>query len=731
MNANTDSAETSNLISSIPEGSLEQRIAELEAQIKQLNNALKKSNRAIERLRRDKTYMASINDQVVRMRDLYEQENKRQIMYNEIILSNAPDMFCVLDENQRLLMATELFFQFFGISKEKLWDGLYLSDIVYAYINQDAADKVINALLPGGRHEAAQQFEIVKDGQLYDIDANIRSVRNDDGTFSGYVVTLRDVTELVQAKARAERADRAKSDFLANMSHEIRTPIHAVLGLNEMVIRETKEPATQEYAQNIQRAGQSLLAIINDVLDISKIESGKMEIVEAPYEFSSLLNDMVNMISIKAKQKGLKFTIDVDPGIPNELQGDETRLRQIMVNILNNAVKYTRAGNVAATITGERQDDQTILLKIAVADTGIGIRPEDQGKLFRNFERLNLAENRTIEGTGLGLAITAGLVEKMRGRITVESEYGTGSTFTVYLPQVYLKDEGIGDFTERYRLFLQHKQTYQESFTAPGAKILVVDDNEMNLLVAERLLRNTQVQITLCRSGRECLDKIAQEHYDVVLLDHMMPEMDGVETLQRALTLPESKCKGTPFIALTANAVAGVREKYLAIGFQDYMSKPVDPQKLEKLLQHYIPLQKVRPRDEESFAAQVAVKPERGNCLDPKTGLEFSAGMEDMYREFLEIFCEMMPEKQAALQTSIDKQDWESYTVTVHALKSNALNIGGKPLSELAYNLEQAGKKIRNGEERQARIDWILLNHPRCMILYEETVQEALAYLNS
>ena len=408
--------------------------------------------------------------------------------------------------------------------------------------------------------------------------------------------------ELREARDDALRANQAKSDFLANMSHEIRTPLNAILGMNEMIMREAKG-TMKEYAYNVKSAGETLLAIINDILDFSKIESGKMEIIPVSYSLSSVLNDIYNMVSYKAGQKGLEFTINVSPTIPDALHGDEVRLRQVLVNILNNAVKYTPKGSVTFTVQAGDSgiSDDSLELEFICQDTGLGIKEEDKKKLFSKFQRLDMKKNRNIEGTGLGLAITTSLVQMMHGSISVESTYGEGSTFTVRLPQRVEHYEPMGDFKKRIEKFLEEQESYQESFTAPDARILVVDDTEMNLIVVQSLLEKTQIQIDTCFSGMECLDMIKDTHYDIVFLDHMMPEMDGIETLKRAKELKGSKCKKTPFVALTANAVSGVREMFLANGFDDYISKPVDGKTLESVVQKFLPEDKVLPVTHEEF----------------------------------------------------------------------------------------------------------------------------------
>ena len=401
---------------------------------------------------------------------------------------------------------------------------------------------------------------------------------------------------LVSEKEAAEQSSSAKSQFLANMSHEIRTPINAVLGMNEMILRESDDTNVLAYSENIRTAGTTLLGLINDILDFSKIEAGKMEILPVDYDLSSVINDLVNMIRTRAEDKGLLLKLDFNETTPKLLRGDEVRIKQVITNILTNAVKYTEKGSVAFRIGYEKaaDDPESVYLDVSVKDTGIGIKPEDLTKLFSKFERIEEKRNRNIEGTGLGMNITKSLLEMMGSRLEVESVYGEGSTFSFRLKQKVVKWDALGDYEASYRASVSGTKKSKGKFTAPDATVLVVDDTPMNLAVFQSLLKRTLAQIDTAASGDEGLALASGKKYDIIFLDHMMPKKDGVETLHELRAQTENPNLQTPTVCLTANAISGAREQYLAAGFDDYLTKPVDADKLEKMLLRYLPQEKLK-----------------------------------------------------------------------------------------------------------------------------------------
>lgn len=497
----------------------------------------------------------------------------------------------------RIIYYNESFQKFFHLENEqilgehKFYENIITERSLDEAIEMVNAEKMYEGAFPArtldGKKMLDIRFTVILDH--FGETRCVMNVINDVTDREEILASLEKQTALAEEnRLAAVRANQAKGDFLANMSHEIRTPMNAIIGMNEMVMREEISPKAAQYSQDIHNAGQTLLAIINDILDFSKIESGKMEIVPVVYELSSLLNDVLVMVAGKVRDKELKLVADVSPDIPHQLYGDEIRIRQIILNLINNAVKYTEKGSVTLKVGFEQAAPKKLELKISVADTGIGIKEEDIGKLFNSFQRVDMAVNRNVEGTGLGLAITRQLVEQMEGSIEVESVYGQGSTFRVSLPQTVMDEEPLGDFASAVA---GHRQDEQEemSFVAPDARILIVDDNKVNLVVAKGLIRETKIQTDGVLSGEEALEKVKTNKYDIILLDHMMPVMDGIETLKRMREQEENMSRDAAVIALTANAISGSREMYIAAGFEDYLSKPINALHYKEMLRKYLP----------------------------------------------------------------------------------------------------------------------------------------------
>lgn len=488
-----------------------------------------------------------------------------------------------------------------------------------------------------------------------------------------------------EARKAAEEADRAKSIFLARVSHEVRTPINAVLGMNEMILREQLSPTIRKYSSNIDSAGHTMLSLINDILDFSKIESGRLEIIPIDYSTMNLLKDSVSLVAILARNKGLEIKVENDPETPSVLRGDEIRVRQVITNLLTNGIKYTHQGSVTLRLEYINDDEDTILMKITVSDTGIGISDENLDKLFESFQRVDESKNRNIEGTGLGLPISKQLVELMGGTIEVRSEIGKGSTFTVWIPQKAVSTAPMGEFGFDVYAVGSGTEYRAIDYDASYAKVLVVDDMPINLDVIEAMLTSTGCTIVRAGSGPECLEKVNSSKYDIIFLDHMMPEMDGIETLKRFKSDENNPNRSTPVVVLTANAVQGAREMYLEAGFDDYITKPVNSANLIETMAKF-----VKPADNPlSF-------------LDTSAGIVNCGGTRERYINIL---------KGMVAKNLIDtinecfaKEDWKNYYVYLHGTKSNLRVIGCSGLPDKAYELEKAGRAgdaeyIRNNHE--------------------------------
>ncbi|MBQ8526859.1 MAG: response regulator [Lachnospiraceae bacterium] len=569
----------------------------------------------------------------------------------------------------------------------------------------EIAEKVKKEFLSG-----KEEYRI--DGRDYQIAV---SQVSDGGSVLGYAVTMTDITKLKQYMADLERlsneaneANKAKSHFLASMSHEIRTPINTMLGMNEMIVREAISENVAGYAENIREAGRSLLSIINDVLDFSKIESGKMEVIPVQYNVASVIHDIVNMVEFKAREKGLEFIIEADEKLPSRLFGDDVRLRQIILNILSNAVKYTNEGSVTFRVSGRLLENNNYLLHVEVEDTGIGIKEEDKGKIFNSFQRLEEVKNRNIEGTGLGMSITTSFLLMMGSKLELKSEYGKGSVFYFDLEQEVVDSTPVGSMKQI--LELQSESPIQSgcSFEAPEAKVLVVDDNRMNLEVFLGLLKHTQMQIVTAESGKEALALLKRNEFDIIFMDHMMPGMDGIETFEEAKRrwkeLPDKMMtpESVPVIILTANAIYGAKEMYLQKGFTDYLSKPIDYHELEEMVVNKLPKDKVafveRPVPSDDLSLQqenkMSLEDEKFRRLR-KYGIDLEAGLRNMggsietYDEILTIYFEELPDKLERLRQNGNLGDMSAYSIDAHSVKSTSASIGAMELSEMAKMHEE------------------------------------------
>lgn len=511
------------------------------------------------------------------------------------------------------------------------------------------------------------------------------------------IKTGKDLLGAEKHKQEAIVAREAQAKFLANMSHEIRTPINAVIGMNEMILRENEDETVEEYAMNIKRASNMLLELVNEILDFSKIESGQLEIVEGKYYLADIIHDEKLLLDTRIGEKPIDIQIEVDKKIPSVLYGDEIRLKQILTNILSNAAKYTEKGTITLKVFFQWINSERISLCFQIKDTGAGIKEEDLPTLFEEFKRLDMSKNRNVEGTGLGLNIVKQLVYLMQGNIYVDSVYGKGSTFTVFIPQKVLDSSPIGEYEQSVHKSTRRVGSVKTHFIAPKARVLVVDDNAMNLTLMKALLKRTRMEVDTVSSGKECLKLTRQKKYHIILMDHMMPGMDGVETLHALRSEASNSNKDTVVIALTANAVAGSREMYLEYGFDNYFAKPIQADRLDEMLVNYLPPELIHIEHEDKGEKEKKPDGQKASeenllAIDRELGISYCMESEELYMEVLAEFCSQMEIYMPQFEEYFTNEKWADYAVIAHAVKSNSRTIGATAFADLSFKHECAGK---------------------------------------
>lgn len=599
------------------------------------------------------------------------------------IIDNLKEAVIVTDADHRFLFLNSMADKIItSINKEQ---GYSTDDKIYAFI------------------QGSQDFFDWKD-RHYQVE---ETVLKDNELIQGYMMTIVDVTKIIEQNhlmkrlvLQTEDANRAKTNFVSNMSHEIRTPMNSIVGITEILLRSRHSPKEQEYLLNIQSSGRVLLTIINDVLDCSKMEAGKMQLFDEPYDTCSLFHDLRISMENRIGHSGLELIYDIDQDIPCKLKGDMGRIRQVIINLVNNAIKYTEKGSVRFSVHVRQKNTDKVMLYYEVADTGIGIRKEDQKILFDAFQRVEMDRNRYVEGTGLGLTISQNLVNMMGGVIEVESEYGKGSRFFFTIEQTIIDSTPVSAVNYNGQKDNVTEKEAECLFIAPEAHILLVDDNELNLVVAKELLKPLRMQIDTAENGLQAVKMVRGSQYDLVLMDHMMPVMDGIEAAKAIRALPEDKYQKLPIIALTANAMVDARKEFLNAGMNGFVAKPIDFARICNQLKLWLPKDLVRdvPKEEAKKLLADDLSDREIQPEDPQMGFSFEEGVKHCgskaaLMKTIRIFYRTIDSKANKIEQCLKEGLISDYVIEIHALKSSALLIGAVPLSEAAKELEDYGKQ--------------------------------------
>ncbi|MDR1203937.1 MAG: response regulator [Peptococcaceae bacterium] len=696
---------------------------ELEALRKEnagLQTQLRKVNRQFSLQQKDVARFEKISATRDRLASVLKDEQSKQEKFLNMMLGNSSNIIILLDDDGRFAYCTDTFLTLAGIQNFGLIDGRHYSEVFGRFHNdvflKHVESQISKAVAEHQTILTEEALDLSGSGQQTRVyNTNTTAMRNEEGVVEGIMMLFHDITETLRAKEAAEAANRAKSEFLASMSHEIRTPLNAVNGLAELELRKDLPQETLANLEKIYGSGVTLLNIINDILDISKIESGRFELLPIDYETSSIISDTVSMNIVRIGSKPIVFKLELDENLPNRLYGDELRVKQILNNLLSNAIKYTPEGVVALDISCERSGGDCWLI-CSVKDSGIGISKENIAKLFSDYQQVDMQSHRTIEGTGLGLSICKRLVEMMEGTIHVESEYGKGSVFTVRLKQMTVDPKPIGpentDNLKNFR-FLERQSRRVKNIdyvSMPYGKVLIVDDVQTNLDVAKGMMMAYDLTIHCVTSGRQAIELVrdAEVRYDIIFMDHMMPEMDGIEAVRIIRQeVGSDYAKTVPIVALTANAIIGNDKLFLENGFQAFLSKPIDVIRLDAVLHRWIrdrqspdTLQKA---ETEAQAPKGAGKAERlellSNMLQKNRvkGVDFSSGMRrfnnnpDVYLRVIRSFIQNMPRLLDELR-DVTESSLAKYAITVHGVKGSCYGISADEAGKMAEALEVAAK---------------------------------------